>query len=367
MPPSATSHRWGAPSPPASRATTTPRAYGPSWRSGHRSSAASEGSVVRHPFGWTGVPVPVIGLGTWNLERADRAEALTALRQGLDAGLTHIDTAEMYGRGWVEEMRSPPDDAIAERGQHLLDGLAELHVGVGVVRRLRGREDRRPRPRPRGDGEHLVHRSDDERRPGGDEEIGCGGCTQRAREVRLDERLPEGDGRRLPGPAARASRHRRAPLPELLRRRALGAPVARHALDLGVRAVDVHEPLGRKSAPLVEPVDVLRDEQLDVARVREVGERLVGSVRLGRADQLPGLALVAPVPDARLLVGEEVVQRNGLVPLPATARRAEVGDSRRGREAGAGQHDDAARAAPGVGEGVEGGVHVFSYYRLINW
>jgi len=68
--------------------------------------------VVRHPFGWTGVPVPVIGLGTWNLERADRAEALAALRQGLDAGLTHIDTAEMYGRGRVEEIVG---EAIAGR------------------------------------------------------------------------------------------------------------------------------------------------------------------------------------------------------------------------------------------------------------
>ena len=68
--------------------------------------------MVRHPFGWTGVPVPVIGLGTWNLERADRAEALAALRQGLDAGLTHIDTAEMYGRGRVEEIVG---EAIAGR------------------------------------------------------------------------------------------------------------------------------------------------------------------------------------------------------------------------------------------------------------
>ena len=68
--------------------------------------------MVRHPFGWTGVPVPVIGLGTWNLERADRAEALAALRQGLDAGLTHVDTAEMYGRGRVEEIVG---EAIAGR------------------------------------------------------------------------------------------------------------------------------------------------------------------------------------------------------------------------------------------------------------
>jgi diketogulonate reductase-like aldo/keto reductase len=47
--------------------------------------------------------VPVIGQGTWNLE-TDPAAARAALKAGLDAGLTHIDTAEMYGRGKVEEI-----------------------------------------------------------------------------------------------------------------------------------------------------------------------------------------------------------------------------------------------------------------------
>lgn len=49
------------------------------------------------------VLVPVIGQGTWNLEH-DRAGAVRALRAGIDAGLTHIDTAEMYGAGEVEEL-----------------------------------------------------------------------------------------------------------------------------------------------------------------------------------------------------------------------------------------------------------------------
>ena len=38
--------------------------------------------------------VPVYGQGTWNLFGKD---AVAALRAGLDLGLTHIDTAEMYG------------------------------------------------------------------------------------------------------------------------------------------------------------------------------------------------------------------------------------------------------------------------------
>lgn len=41
--------------------------------------------------------VAVIGQGTWYLERGDRASAIAAVRQGLDLGMTHIDTAEYYG------------------------------------------------------------------------------------------------------------------------------------------------------------------------------------------------------------------------------------------------------------------------------
>jgi diketogulonate reductase-like aldo/keto reductase len=63
-------------------------------------------------FGPTGRQVAVIGQGTWNLERGSRGEAVEALRQGLDAGMTHIDTAEMYGGGRVEEMVG---EAIAGR------------------------------------------------------------------------------------------------------------------------------------------------------------------------------------------------------------------------------------------------------------
>ncbi|MFZ5478509.1 MAG: aldo/keto reductase [Myxococcota bacterium] len=51
-----------------------------------------------------GVAVPVIGQGTWNMERDDRREAIAALRRGLDLGLTHVDTAELYGNGRVEEI-----------------------------------------------------------------------------------------------------------------------------------------------------------------------------------------------------------------------------------------------------------------------
>lgn len=51
-----------------------------------------------------GTRVPVLGQGTWYLGDSDatRADEIKALRTGLDAGLTLIDTAEMYGDGRAE-------------------------------------------------------------------------------------------------------------------------------------------------------------------------------------------------------------------------------------------------------------------------
>lgn len=46
-----------------------------------------------------------IGQGSWYLDNAaDRAQAIRAVQTGLDAGLTHIDTAEMYGDGDAETL-----------------------------------------------------------------------------------------------------------------------------------------------------------------------------------------------------------------------------------------------------------------------
>ena len=60
--------------------------------------------MERRTFGRTDVAVPVLGQGTWMLERTDRRSALAALRRGLDLGLLHVDTAELYGSGRVEEL-----------------------------------------------------------------------------------------------------------------------------------------------------------------------------------------------------------------------------------------------------------------------
>jgi len=54
--------------------------------------------MQRRTFGPTNLDVPIVGQGTWPIPNRD------ALRRGIDLGMTHIDTAEMYGDGRSEEV-----------------------------------------------------------------------------------------------------------------------------------------------------------------------------------------------------------------------------------------------------------------------
>ncbi|MFW6077513.1 MAG: aldo/keto reductase [Hyphomicrobiales bacterium] len=61
-----------------------------------------------------GERVPALGLGTWHMgeNAARRSQEAAVLRQGLDRGLSLIDTAEMYGEGGAEEVVA---EAVAGR------------------------------------------------------------------------------------------------------------------------------------------------------------------------------------------------------------------------------------------------------------
>ncbi len=48
--------------------------------------------MLKQEFGSTGVSVSIIGQGTWKMD----AKGLAALRLGIELGMTHIDTAELY-------------------------------------------------------------------------------------------------------------------------------------------------------------------------------------------------------------------------------------------------------------------------------
>jgi diketogulonate reductase-like aldo/keto reductase len=62
--------------------------------------------MEKKPFGPGRVDVATIGQGTWDIPEsgARRDEAIRALRRGIELGMTHIDTAEMYGSGRAEEI-----------------------------------------------------------------------------------------------------------------------------------------------------------------------------------------------------------------------------------------------------------------------
>ena len=90
--------------------------------------------MSRRHFGSHGPELRAVGLGTWNLEQAERGEALAALRRGIDLGLSHIDTAEMYGAGKVEVLVG---EAIAGRRDEVFlvsKVLPDRATRAGVVR-----------------------------------------------------------------------------------------------------------------------------------------------------------------------------------------------------------------------------------------
>src|ERR1700678_2051197 len=62
------------------------------------------GTGAARAFGSPRRLVAPVGEGSWKIEASSAAAAVAALRRGLDLGLTHIDTAEMYGSGSAEKI-----------------------------------------------------------------------------------------------------------------------------------------------------------------------------------------------------------------------------------------------------------------------
>jgi diketogulonate reductase-like aldo/keto reductase len=66
--------------------------------------AESTPRMEEREFGTTPYKVPVIGQGTWGIDDKNPADAIDVLDRGIDLGMRHIDTAEMYGSGAAEEI-----------------------------------------------------------------------------------------------------------------------------------------------------------------------------------------------------------------------------------------------------------------------
>ncbi len=73
--------------------------------------------MINRDFGSTGVQLPVLGQGTWRVgeDRSRADEETRALRLGMELGMTHVDTAEMYGNGDTEEFVGRALHGLRER------------------------------------------------------------------------------------------------------------------------------------------------------------------------------------------------------------------------------------------------------------
>ena len=99
--------------------------------------------MERRPLGRTGLTVSAVGFGAWGIagemwRGATREEGRAALHAALDAGVTFIDTALIYGRGASERLIG---EVLRERG----DAAA---AGVVVATKIPPADERWP-PDPR--------------------------------------------------------------------------------------------------------------------------------------------------------------------------------------------------------------------------
>lgn len=90
-------------------------------------------TIKKVEIGSTGEKIPILGQGTWGIKRFFKRKEYyeqwkKSLRKGIELGLTHIDTAEMYGIGKAEKIVG---DIIKEYGRENLfitSKLFPMHI-----------------------------------------------------------------------------------------------------------------------------------------------------------------------------------------------------------------------------------------------
>lgn len=78
----------------------------------HNARRSAQTSIRKRRFGPLQREVSIIGQGTCYIEEGHPASAIAALRRGIDLGMNHIDTAEMYGAGVTENWSATPSRAV---------------------------------------------------------------------------------------------------------------------------------------------------------------------------------------------------------------------------------------------------------------
>ena len=104
------------------------------------------------------VEIPVIGIGTWKMEYDDRRAAVAAIQRAVELGMTHVDTAELYGHGRVEEIVA---DALVGRRDDVFLVSKVLPHNAGYADTLRACEQSLRRLRTDRLDLYLLHWRED--------------------------------------------------------------------------------------------------------------------------------------------------------------------------------------------------------------
>ena len=183
-------------------------------------------------------------------------------------------------------------------------------------------------------------------RPDGEDQVGFARGAHRAADHVRDEGLTEGDRRALEDAAALPAGGILFAGPHAIERGLHGPPpAAAHAHHVVDGPVHFDHVVDGAPRPLMQAVDVLRDEGVQLAAPLERDERPVAGVRRG----VPGRMIEPALPGQPAHLGIRHVEVDvrellGLrIPGPHTLRAAEVRDAGVGRDAGARQRDHSCR------------------------
>ena len=78
-----------------------------------------------------GIKVPALGQGTWYLGESSllRKREIEGIRKGIEAGMTLIDTAEMYGNGAAEDMLGEAISTVDRSKLYLVSKVLPTNAG----------------------------------------------------------------------------------------------------------------------------------------------------------------------------------------------------------------------------------------------
>jgi diketogulonate reductase-like aldo/keto reductase len=93
--------------------------------------------LEKRELGRTREKVPVVGMGTWEIgdvQKGGRDREISALKRGIELGMTMIDTAEMYGYGNAEELVGQVIKGIRDK-VFVISKVSPEHFGYDNVLR----------------------------------------------------------------------------------------------------------------------------------------------------------------------------------------------------------------------------------------